>query len=103
MTGTNGIQFVARVIMFATLHFAFVLAAAVLGNLIPTWVIASLFLFAMLAETLVSSVIDYHGQDAIQWPIIVLNSTVYGCGLAWLHGSLIARPYSTSSSSCRKW
>ena len=91
MTETNGIQFVARVVIYTTLHFALFLAAAVFGDLIPMWVIASLCLFTMLAETFVSSVIDYQGQDAIQWPIIVLNSALYGCGLAWLHAFLIAR------------
>ncbi len=103
MTEKNGIQFLARVVIYTTLHFALCLAAAVFGDLIPVWRIASLFVFATLAETLANSVIAYHGQDAIQWPIIVLNSAVYGYVLAWLHGLLIAsastRPVPTPAGS----
>ena len=39
---------------------------------------------AVLVETLLTRYTDYHGQDAIQWPLAFANSLLYGYLIAFL-------------------
>jgi hypothetical protein len=57
----------------------------------PRWFEYGLGLFVTIAERGVAEVIEYHGQDSIQWPLIIANSLTYGAILATVVTVLIAK------------
>ena len=47
------------------------------------WALHPFMIFALAAEAGLKAVTNYRGEDSLQWPIIFINSLLYGIVIYW--------------------
>lgn len=72
----------------ALCHFFLLVFPGIFFAYRAQWVLYPLVLFSLVAEGALTATMDYRGQDSLQWPIIVVNSWLYGLGIYWLYRRL---------------
>jgi hypothetical protein len=71
--------------LLAICHFFLLLVLSLFFAYRAPWVLYPFALFALVTERGLTASTNYRGQDSLQWPIIIINSMLYGLAIYWLY------------------